>query len=261
MPNGVVERIAEVGPLAIAVFVVLARHADTDGTCWPSVPRIARLCGCTDRAVQLAVRRLKAARMIGSDPRHGERGQQSNVYTMDTIPPVDPVNVASPGEPGFTGGVNVASPGPVNVASPRRRLSIEGDSRKEKTCCARSARPLTFGDDDLELAKEMITAVEAVQKPAKSPDLHKWANTIRLIRESDNRPLDDIRQLFHWATANSFWRGNIRSPEKLRKHWDTLTLQKARPTNGNGKQQQMPSGPGHKFDPATATAGITPPGF
>jgi hypothetical protein len=127
--NSAVERIAEVGLLPWAVYTVLCRYANSAGECWPSIPRIAVLCGCTDRAVQTALRTLTTAGLVRVSPRRAEKGQTTNAYTL---PPINPVNVASPGEPSFTGGVNVASPAPVNVASPRTRPNRNKTHRKKE---------------------------------------------------------------------------------------------------------------------------------
>lgn len=44
----------------------------------------------------------------------------------------------------------------------------------------------------------------------------------------DKREVKAVEDMIEWCTADDFWHGNIRSPEKLRKHFDLMTSQKAR---------------------------------
>jgi hypothetical protein len=94
----------------------------------------------------------------------------------------------------------------------------------------------------------MVDRISEIQKPAHVPDVEKWANTVRLMRECDGRTLDEIRQLFDWANQDDFWRANIRSPDKLRKQWDTLTIQRTR-HKANGRKQTVCT-TGFYHDPA-----------
>ena len=83
-----------------------------------------------------------------------------------------------------------------------------------------------FSDDDLSLAKEMHQTLLVINPKQKEPNFTKWADTIRLMRERDAKPLSEIRSLWRWANNHDFWRTNILSPTTLRKQWDKLTIQK-----------------------------------
>ena len=71
---------------------------------------------------------------------------------------------------------------------------------------------------------------------AKPPNFDKWTNQIRLMREQDGRTLEEIRELFAWANADSFWQVNIRGPDKLRNQWEQLDMKR-----GNTQPQSMAS--------------------
>jgi tRNA G10 N-methylase Trm11 len=45
------------------------------------------------------------------------------------------------------------------------------------------------------------------------------------IMRLDKRSPKDIEVMIVWATQDDFWSGNIRSPEKLRRHFDLMTHQ------------------------------------
>ncbi|AUS00552.1 hypothetical protein NVP1276O_59 [Vibrio phage 1.276.O._10N.286.54.E4] len=83
-----------------------------------------------------------------------------------------------------------------------------------------------FSDDDLRFAGMMFDRVLVVTPSAKKPNLENWANTIRLMRESDNRDHKTMWAVFDWANRDSFWCSNILSPDKLRKQFDKLQVKK-----------------------------------
>lgn len=83
-----------------------------------------------------------------------------------------------------------------------------------------------FTDADLETSKFILNLVLDLQPNRKKPDLTKWADIIRLMRERDGRTDSEIRELFTWCNQDSFWRTNILSPDKLRQKWDDLQLRR-----------------------------------
>ena len=83
-----------------------------------------------------------------------------------------------------------------------------------------------YSDDDLRFAQEMFVRVQVVISNAKKPNFENWANTIRLMRESDNRDHKTMWAVFTWANKDSFWCSNILSPDKLRKQFDKLQVKR-----------------------------------
>ena len=83
-----------------------------------------------------------------------------------------------------------------------------------------------FNDDDYRFAEEMFKRVIVINPTAKQPNLDSWANTIRLMREIDNRTHKDMWAAFDWANRDSFWCSNVLSPDKLRKQFDKLQVKK-----------------------------------
>jgi hypothetical protein len=63
-----------------------------------------------------------------------------------------------------------------------------------------------------------------MQPSRKLPDLTKWSNTIRLMRDRDGRTDQAIRETFAAANRDDFWRTNILSPDTLRAKFDDLRL-------------------------------------
>ncbi len=82
--------------------------------------------------------------------------------------------------------------------------------------------------DDLRAARWIYQKLLVVNASLSEPKWVDWANTIRLMRMNDSRTHREICELFVWASGDDFWDSNILSPSSLRKHWDTLTTQRAR---------------------------------
>ena len=113
--------------------------------------------------------------------------------------------------------------------------STQNQDRSDKT---RLDKKKKYTDDDLSLANKMFTMLEDLDIGVKKPNLETWASEIRLIRERDDRTLDEITEVFTWANNNEFWQGNIRSPAKLRKQWPTLISQMKRKSSPKLKSER-----------------------
>lgn len=87
--------------------------------------------------------------------------------------------------------------------------------------------------EDLKTAQWISTRVKLINPTCKAPDETSWSNTVRLMRQIDNRSHQDICALYDWASKHHFWQTNILSPESLRKQWDKLTMQR----NAGGEQR------------------------
>lgn len=81
--------------------------------------------------------------------------------------------------------------------------------------------------EDLKTAQWISARVKQINPTCKAPDMTSWSNTVRLMRQIDNRSHQDICALYDWASKHHFWQTNILSPESLRKQWDKLTMQRA----------------------------------
>lgn len=89
---------------------------------------------------------------------------------------------------------------------------------KKKTSCQK------FSTSDLENAKLLFELMLLNNPSVKEPNLEKWANDFRLMRERDNRTDEAIKYLINWTQKDDFWSTNILSPAKLRKQFDALVV-------------------------------------
>ncbi|PGC72653.1 hypothetical protein [Bacillus wiedmannii] len=111
------------------------------------------------------------------------------------------------------------------------------NTTKKKTSCQK------FSTSDLENAKLLFELMLLNNPSAKEPNLEKWANDFRLMREKDNRTDEAIKYLINWTQKDDFWSTNILSPAKLRKQFDALIVKikkekaKTQPKVVKGKQE------------------------
>lgn len=96
--------------------------------------------------------------------------------------------------------------------------------------------------EDLQIAKWISSRVKQINPTCKAPDMTSWANTVRLMRQIDNRSHQDICALYDWASKDHFWHTNILCPASLRKQWDKLTMQR------NAGSEQRPGKPDLDFN-------------
>lgn len=84
--------------------------------------------------------------------------------------------------------------------------------------------------EDHDAARWLLKAQQKVTPKMKLPNLGKWADHIRLMREVDGRTHREICELFQWAKADVFWSPNCQCPAKLREKWDQLAEKRERST-------------------------------
>lgn len=80
--------------------------------------------------------------------------------------------------------------------------------------------------EDLRAAQWIYGKVRMVDATAAEPNWPEWANTVRLMRQQDDRNHHEICDLFKWANKHHFWSANILSPAALRKQWGKLKAQR-----------------------------------
>lgn len=82
-----------------------------------------------------------------------------------------------------------------------------------------------FETCDMQLAELLFSRIKENNPEHKKPNLEKWANDMRLMRERDKRNEEQVKYLINWTQNHDFWHANILSPAKLREKFDTLVAQ------------------------------------
>lgn len=229
----------QLDPTTKFVLVALSDHAnDVDFTCWPSLTHLQIKTGYSRPTIWKAIDKLVAIEAMSRAGLHASgatlyRVQVGNDVTLgkeitqvSTLPKLG--NVGNKlGNVGNKVG-NDVTPNHKNHHEPSITImSDTSDAIKEKT---------NFTVEDLSVANIILADLRLINPGHQKPNLNKWANTIRIMRERDGRTLTEIIGRWRWANKDSFWCSNILSPDKLRAKWDQLTLQQKR-----GTQHAKPS--------------------
>jgi len=83
-----------------------------------------------------------------------------------------------------------------------------------------------YSDDDMTCAEFVLAGIMRVAEKTKKPNMDKWADQVRLMRESDKLTHREICEVFAWANHDSFWSTNILSITKLRQKFAALAAKK-----------------------------------
>src|SRR5215213_538994 len=89
---------ALLGPYGLAVYMALARFANQEGTCWPSLATIAKKTGMSRPQVIREIAKLKELGLIAVAHQLGKKGEHtSNLYLLlDISIPTPESEVVSP---------------------------------------------------------------------------------------------------------------------------------------------------------------------
>lgn len=108
---------------------------------------------------------------------------------------------------------------PVNGDGSTQRKVPESIVPETKKKPKKEKLPPRFIEQDEKNAQALLESIrksdpQYVEKA--KPDLVKWAEEFRLIREQDGRSQEDIDRLLRTLHLETFWAKNIRSPKALR---------------------------------------------
>ncbi len=127
LDNAIVDHLADLGGAALKVYLVLARHANADRECWPSLSRIASLAGVHHDTAKRAIRELVASGLVETVSRCTNTGAPaSNVYSLLCLTPREGRGLDAPTPSHLEGalaprGGCTGAPGVGALAPPRTR--------------------------------------------------------------------------------------------------------------------------------------------
>ena len=70
----------------------------------------------------------------------------------------------------------------------------------------------------------------------------QWITQCRLLREADNKTIEEIEALIRWSQADPFWKTNILSIPKLREKWDQLWMKAKHSDKFSGIREWLKEG-------------------
>ncbi|WP_299940900.1 helix-turn-helix domain-containing protein [uncultured Microbulbifer sp.] len=241
-------------PLRKLVLLKLADNASDQGECWPSYQHIANQCEISRRSVIAHIKALESSGFLSKINRKSTNSikpNASNLYVL-TLEKGSESPAPGGGESPAPGGESPApggeSPAPGGGESPAPRTSHSSEPVNEpNTSLPNAAKEnrVNATDEDYALANFILKGVRRLQPKFKPPNLDRWADDCRKLRELDNRSLREIARVFTWANNDDFWQSNILSPAKLRKQFDRLQI-KSSQSKGSANENHN-SGPGNRL--------------
>jgi hypothetical protein len=113
-----------------------------------------------------------------------------------------------------------------NQQATNRQLTAINNVRTKELKELKDIRPKSAtSEEDLKFANLLFDLVQQNYPNAKKPNLEKWANDFRLLREMDHALPKDFKYIIEWSQNHTFWKSNIRSADKFRKQYQTLYIQ------------------------------------
>ena len=93
---------------------------------------------------------------------------------------------------------------------------------------------------DMENAEYLLNEILQNNPTYKKPNLKKWAEEFRLIRERDNRTDKQVKYLIKWSQHHEFWKTVILSPSKFRKQFDHMVVKATAEHEAKHKSKTIP---------------------
>jgi hypothetical protein len=105
---------------------------------------------------------------------------------------------------------------------------------------SRSSPDDDFSDEVCALTRHLGQRVKA--NGHKTPDpatkaAYNWFDAIDKLLRLDGADASEVHEVIEWATADEFWRANIRSAAKFRDQYSQLRLQRQRQPQANGSHR------------------------
>lgn len=185
-------------------------------------------------AIRSAFRELEAAGYMRRERRQNERGHWVTETVVYEVPPTDD---------GFSGvgrpGVGQTDVGPADVGEPGALMKTV----EPKTVTERES-PSPMATDAARLCDLLADSLANRTDDARRPTVTvRWVTDMDRLLRIDERSVADVERVIRWLDGGkdevaAFWRPNVRSPEKLRLHWDVMreqyTARKTRTQQGGG---------------------------
>lgn len=210
---------ADVSSAAIRLYAVLRRYADRDGMCFPSRQTLAARMRCSDRTVDSAIKELLGLGALEKERRYkDDGGYTSNIYTVCSIPPSAKSSYGGENKDRSRMEENVPTPSEENDTL---TIAIINESQNEPDSSQ-------FNNADTNEICNLLADCIA-RNGFKRPSVTKeWLKVIDRMMRIDGRTPEQIQGAIIWATQDDFWSMNVRSPHKLREHFDRLRLEAVR---------------------------------
>jgi len=244
IPHATLARLPEVGATAFAVLLILYKHADAKGECWPSVAAIAAQIGITRRAAHTALARLRAAGLVAIEKRTRPDGfRQSNLYRLPSrCEEIDPPGCAES-----------ALPGVQESTRPGVKESTHRTNTKEELTPRELITPLPPSPPSTEKAPSKSKPADApMPATLDTPEFRAaWSDWLQHRRElrKPATPTSQAKALKKLADLGAA-RAVAAVEHSIAQSWVGIFEREDR--HANTRRPTLPCGPGQRYDAAAA---------
>lgn len=230
----------------LVLLAIADNCAHDDGTgAWPSNAELASKTNLSERAVQVAVKKLVEINELKVEWGGGRSGTNRYTVVMTNLNPADPAGIPALGNPAGSapfeetpqdlhpeesagGRTDEGSQARAdNPADPARNPaeSAPGTVKNRKNRKPRKRSDLNAGRLDVERICVYLADKIESNGSLRPTITDEWRTEARRLIDLDKRSVENIIKAIDWAHNSVFWRINIKSMSKLRKQYDTLRLQ------------------------------------
>lgn len=229
---------------ALKAWCSLSEFADyIEGTCYPSIPKLAKNIGVSDNTIKRGLAELKELGRLKIDVRKkGDGTNDSNLYTLvyltgQTLPPTHPE--LGPGGPP----ISESDRSPEMGWEREQQNETQKTNEKQKESSSKSEAPFWARElaDELKIHAEAEFKVKITDK-----QLDQWARKLDSLTRSKSFKvapnLDQVQAVIRWGIADrqerGTWRGwsmQLRSApdaDKFAKVWKAMEDAARRPSFG-----------------------------
>jgi phage replication O-like protein O len=186
-----------------------------------SVSQLCKVTGLAKQTVINGVKELESLNLVTKIQTQDDRGYLPNTYKLNTQIPEDKLYTD---ENLGGGGPNSRPPLVQNLDHPLvQNLDIQKkDSAKERHTKEKSASPPASAEASA-LSSYFFSKMKEKEPDLKPPKSFKeWDKEMEKLLRLDKRDPEKTRKMIDWIVEDKFSSETIRSPEKLRKHYDLI---------------------------------------
>lgn len=136
----------------------------------------------------------------------------------------------------------------ISVSRNKQNVDRNTQSKEEKS----REEYIYYHSFEMMMTEQLIASLKESMPGAKVPTTEsqkvKWMNEFEKMKRIDKRSERDIKEVLSYATTNSFWKANIRSPKKLREKFETLYLQMHRTSSPDIQKNKFLNFQQRKYD-------------
>lgn len=114
---------------------------------------------------------------------------------------------------------------------------VNDEPKQQKSVRTKNGTIAQCSEEVVQLTAWLIEKIKENNPNAKVNDAEKWRDSIRLLIETDNYSVEQVKKMIEFSQSDDFWKSNILSAKKLREKAGTLILQMGRGDHGKNRQE------------------------